>query len=81
MFGGMYVNFSLSGSAVAGVDYVQPLSPAYIGSSGYGVILIQTLPDPRDSSIRRAYSVVVTLETGAGYALGVPSSATMWIKP
>ena len=30
MFGGMYVNFSLSGSAVAGVDYVQPLSPAYI---------------------------------------------------
>jgi len=81
MFGGMYVNFSLSGSAVAGVDYVQPLSPAYIGHSGYGVILIQTLPDPRDSSIRRAYSVVVTLEPGAGYALGVPSSATMWIKP
>jgi hypothetical protein len=81
MFGGMYVNFSLSGTAIPGVDYVQPLSPAYIGSSGYGVILIQTLPDPRDSSIRRAYSVVVTLETGAGYALGVPSSATMWIKP
>jgi len=81
MFGGMYVNFSLSGTAIPGVDYVQPLSPAYIGSSGYGVILIQTLPDPRDSSIRRAYSVVATLETGAGYALGVPSSATMWIKP
>ena len=81
MFGGMYVNFSLSGTAIAGVDYVQPLSPAYIGSSGYGVILIQTLPDPRGSSIRRAYSVVVTLESGAGYALGVPSSATMWIKP
>ena len=81
MLGGMYVNFSLSGSAVAGVDYVQPLSPAYIGHSGYGVILIQTLPDPRGSSIRRAYSVVVTLEPGAGYALGVPSSATMWIKP
>jgi hypothetical protein len=81
MFGGMYANFSLSGSAVAGVDYVQPLSPAYIGHSGYGVILIQTLADPRDSSIRRAYSVVVTLEPGAGYALGVPSSATMWIKP
>ena len=81
MFGGMYVNFSLSGSAVAGVDYVQPLSPAYIGHSGYGVILIQTLPDPRDSSIRRAYDVVVTLEPGAGYALGIPSSARLWIKP
>jgi hypothetical protein len=81
MFGGMYVNFSLSGSAVAGVDYVQPLSPAYIGQSGYGVILIQTLPDPRDSSSRQAYDVVITLEPGAGYAVGQPSSATMWIKP
>jgi hypothetical protein len=81
MFGGMYVNFSLSGSAVPGVDYVQPLSPAYIGHSGYGVILIQTLPDPRAGPSRRAYDVVVTLEPGAGYALGIPSSARMWIKP
>jgi len=81
MFGGMYVNFSLSGSAVAGVDYVQPLSPAHIGQSGYGVILIQTLPDPRAGSNRQAYDVVVTLEPGAGYALGIPSSARMWIKP
>jgi hypothetical protein len=81
MFGGMYVNFTLSGSAVAGVDYVQPLSPAYIGQSGYGVILIQTLPDRRAGSSRQPYDVVVTLEPGAGYALGIPSSATMWIKP
>lgn len=81
MLGGMYVNFSISGTAVAGVDYVQPLSPAYIGQSGYGVIQIQTLPDPRASSFRQAYSVVVTLEAGAGYALGIPRSATMWIKP
>jgi hypothetical protein len=81
MFGGMYVNFSLSGSAIAGVDYVQPLSPAYIGQAGYGVILIQTLADPRAGSSRQAYDVVVTLEAGAGYALGIPSSARMWIKP
>ena len=81
VFGGMYVNFSLSGSAIAGVDYVQPLSPAYVGQGGYGVILIQTLADPRGSGNRQSYSVVVTLERGAGYALGIPSSATMWIKP
>ena len=81
MLGGLYVNFSLSGSAVAGVDYVQPLSPAYIGQSGYGVILIQTLRDPRAGSSRQAYDVVVTLEPGAGYALGIPSSARIWIKP
>src|SRR5262245_22618579 len=85
MLGGMYVNFSLSGTAIAGVDYVQPLSPANIGPSGYGVILIQTLADPRGSASRQAYSVVVKLDpglsSGLGYALGIPSSATMWIKP
>jgi hypothetical protein len=81
MFGGMYVNFTLSGSAVKGVDYVQPLFPAYIGQSGYGTILIHTLADRRGGSSRQAYSVVVTLEPGAGYALGIPSSSRMWIKP
>jgi hypothetical protein len=81
MFGGSYVNFSLGGTAVAGVDYVAVASPAYISASGYGVIQIQTLQDPRGSSSRQAYSVVITLQSGAGYALGNPSSAVMWIKP
>jgi hypothetical protein len=79
--GGTYVNFSLGGTAVPGVDYVPPLFPAYVGPSGYGVILIQTLPDRRGSYIRQAYSVVVTLEPGAGYAVGAPDSAQMMIKP
>src|SRR5260370_11986691 len=35
MFGGTYINFSVSGTAVAGVDYVPFLSPAYIGQSGF----------------------------------------------
>jgi hypothetical protein len=81
MFGGTYVNFKVSGTAIRGVDYVVLVSPAYIGQSGYGTILVQTLPDPRASSVRQAYSVVITLESGAGYAVGTPSSATMWIKP
>jgi hypothetical protein len=81
MLGGTYVNFSVSGTAILGVDYVALLSPAYIGQSGYGTILVQTLPDPRGSFNRQAYSVVVTLEPGAGYAVGAPNSATIWIKP
>jgi hypothetical protein len=81
MLGGMYVKFSVGGTAIQGVDYVALVSPAYIGQSGYGVIQVQTLPDPRASSIRQAYSVVITLEPGAGYAVGQPGSATMWIKP
>jgi hypothetical protein len=70
MFGGTYVNFSVSGTAVSGVDYASLVSPACIGQSGYGVILVQTLPDPRASSFRQPYSVVVTLEPGLGYAVG-----------
>jgi hypothetical protein len=78
---GMYVNFSVSGTAIPGVDYELLVSPAYIGLSGYGVIQVKTLPNPRGASFRQAYSVIVTLEPGAGYTVGAPSSATMWIKP
>jgi hypothetical protein len=81
MFGGTYVNFKVSGTAIPGVDYVLLVSPAYIGKSGYGVIQVKTLPDPRGSSFRQAYSVIVTLAPGPGYAIGAASSATMWIKP
>ncbi len=81
MYGGCYANFSVNGTAIQGVDYVPLVSPAYIGPSGYGVIQLQTLPDPRASSSRQAYSVVVTLEAGAGYALGEPRSAQIMIKP
>ena len=86
MFGGMYVNFKVSGTAVAGVDYVAFASPAYIGQSGYATILVRTLADPRASSNNQAYSVVVTLEPGPGYALGNAAtggarSALIWIKP
>ena len=80
-FGGRYVNFKVSGTAIAGVDYVLLVSPMRIGQSGYGVIQVQTLPDPRASSFRQAYSVVITLEPGPGYAVGASRSATMWIKP
>ena len=81
MLGGTYVNFKVSGTAIAGVDYVLLVSPAHIGQSGYGVIQVKTLPDQRGASFRRAYSVTVTLESGAGYAVGAARSATMWIKP
>ena len=80
MFGATYVNFTVSGTAIPGVDYVPLVSPAYIGQSGYGVILVQTLPDPRGFS-RQSYSVVVTLKSGLGYAVGQPSTAQMMINP
>ena len=49
-----FVNFSVNGTAIAGVDYVPLVSPASIGSSptannvtttvGFGVILVKPLP-------------------------------------
>jgi hypothetical protein len=77
--GGRYVNFKVSGTAVQGVDYISLLSPAHIGKSGYGVISLKTLPDPRGGFDQKAYSVKVTLEAGPGYAVGKPNSATIWI--
>ena len=89
--GGMYVKFKVSGTAIPGVDYVALVPPASIGPSptanslttavGFGVILVKTLPDPRASVVRQAYSVVVTLEPGPGYTVGQPSSAEILIKP
>ena len=81
MLGGMYVKFSVGGTAIEGVDYVTVISPAFIGKSGYGLIQIKTLPERRGFAVRQAYSVVITLEDAAGYSLGRPSKATMWIKP
>jgi len=81
MLGGTYVFFSLSGTAVQGVDYKLVASPVYISQSGYGTINIETLPDLRGSSSNQAYSVIVTLDAGAGYAIGKSNSAIMWIKP
>jgi hypothetical protein len=76
-----YVNFSVSGTAIPGVDYVAIVSPAQVGPEGYGVILIKTLPNPRGSGNLQSYSVEVTLASGLGYALGQPMAAKMIIKP
>jgi hypothetical protein len=76
-----FVNFSVKGTAIPGVDYVPLVSPAFIGQSGFGAILVKTLPDPRASLVRQAFSVVVTLEPGPGYTVGQPSSAEILIQP
>ena len=81
LLGTIFVNFSVKGTAIPGVDYTTLVSPAFIGQSGFGAILVKTLPDPRASVVPRAYSVVVTLEPGPGYAVGQPSSAEILIQP
>ena len=81
LFATTFVKFSVSGTAIPGVDYVPLVSPAFIGQSGFGVILVKTLSDFRASIVPQARSVVVTVEPGLGYAVGAPSSAEILIKP
>jgi hypothetical protein len=76
-----FVNFKVSGTAIPGVDYSPVVSPTFIGQSGFGTILVKTLPDPRAGIIAQPLSVVVTLEPGPGYAVGQPSSAKILIAP
>ena len=90
---GAAVNFSVTGTAIPGVDYVPLVSPVLLryvpppppcehcSGSWRGVILVKTLPDLRASFFRRAYSVVVTLKPGFGYTIGEPSSARIMINP
>ena len=78
---GMYVNLTVGGTAIPGVDYVALISPAFIGQSGYGTLLVKTLPNPRGAADCQPYSVVVKLAPGSGYIVGASSSATMWIEP
>ena len=87
------VNFSVSGTAIAGVDYVPLVSPVVVGRGpcpppaehcypiGLGTIQVATLPDLRASFFHQAYSVVVTLKPGPGYTIGAASSATLMINP
>jgi hypothetical protein len=87
------VNFSVSGTAIPGVDYVPLVSPVVVGRGpcppaaehcyriGRGTILLETLPDLRASFFPQAYSVVVTLKPGPGYTIAEPSSAQLMINP
>jgi len=76
-----FVKFSVGDTAIQGVDYTLLVSPASIGQSGFGTILVKALPNPRASVSNQMFSVVVTLEASPGYVVGEPSSAEMFIKP
>ena len=81
MLGGIYVKFTVGGTAIPGVDYVSLVGPAHIGPSGYAVMLVQTLPNPGAALTRQTHTVVVTLEDGPGYAVGESKSAQITIEP
>jgi len=85
VFSPFYVNFSVSGTAIPGVDYVALRSPVYVPRCPFGgcevYIPVTTLPDRRGLVGLQSYSVDIKLEPGTGYTIGAPSSAQMLIDP
>ena len=79
----IYVNYSVSGTAIPGVDYVALVSPRYIHCLDDCSVFIPvtTLPDVRGPIFPQSYSVVVSLEPGLHYTVREPSSAQMLIVP
>ncbi|KRA45202.1 putative Ig domain-containing protein [Pseudoxanthomonas sp. Root630] len=68
------VNFTVSGTATSGTDYAAVTSPLVIAAgSTTGTV---TVNPTADATIEADETVVLTLNAGAGYTVGVPNSAT-----
>ena len=76
------VNFTLTGTAINGVDYTNALGAAIPTSitfaAGDSTANIDIIPVD-DNLAEFAETVVLSLTAGAGYAVGAPSSATVTI--
>ena len=73
-FSATTVNYTIGGTAANGADYATVASPLVIAAGNTtGTILV----DPTaDATIEADETVILTLAAGAGYTVGVPSSAT-----
>jgi hypothetical protein len=68
------VNYTISGTATNGTDYATITSPLVIAAgSTTGTI---TVNPTADATIEADETVILTLNAGAGYTVGVPNSAT-----
>ncbi len=77
------VNLGWSGTAVYGTDYTVTVTGGTLSANGLTLTLAAgvatatvTVTPIDDTSLESAESVVLTLKTGTGYALGSPTSAT-----
>ncbi|WP_211335098.1 autotransporter domain-containing protein [Thiocapsa rosea] len=76
--GGVTVTYSLSGSAVAGVDFA-PLPGTLVIPAGQSSATISVTPLPGNPGDPDA-DLIVTVQPGQGYAVGAPASATVVIR-
>lgn len=68
------VNFTAGGTATSGTDYAAITSPLVIAAGNTSGTI--TVNPTADATIEADETVTLTLNAGAGYTVGVPSSAT-----
>ncbi len=73
------VNLNLGGTAVAGVDYAEPMSGAVVIPYGADEAVLRLLP-LEDDLIEGRELVVVSVAAGAGYTVGSPGLATLRLE-
>lgn len=73
----LLVNFSLTGTAVNGLDYTTIASPISLPANTSSVIVDVTVID--DAVIETAETVILTLLSGTGYSVGSNNSAQIII--
>ncbi|MFN3407786.1 MAG: LamG-like jellyroll fold domain-containing protein [Limisphaerales bacterium] len=76
-YGAITVGFTLSGNAVAGVDY-EPLPTSVTFTNGQltQTLVVMPIAAPQDTNRE---SLTLTLSPGAGYTVGAPAAATLVI--
>jgi deoxycytidine triphosphate deaminase len=72
------VSYSVGGTATSGTDYTPLLSGSITIPGGQSTIDV-TITPIRDNLVEGPETVVVTVQAGAGYAVGSPASGTVTI--
>lgn len=72
----MTINLSHSGSATPGIDYNNLPATVTVGTSGTAII---TVTPTDDAIIEGNETAILTLQAGAGYAIGIANVATVTI--
>lgn len=76
-YGAITVGFTLSGNAVAGVDYEPlPTSVSFTNGQLTQTLVVTPIAAPQDTNRE---SLTLTLAPGAGYTVGAPAAATLVI--
>jgi len=81
VFQSVTVNYSMSGTATLGSDYTLSGTPGKVtipGGQTSGAVTLNAAPN---NALKKKKTAIMTLQSGAGYKLGKPKTASVTITP